>query len=186
MKKRIFVINSLLIVILFFLLTIPVLINQTFVQNSENSENVYGTRTVTNKDLVIIPNSSDFNGYAQFSSQTFIDGILRDEISLTAFPGQVATYRNLYSLYNATQKDIALKIDLTGFNPSHNPLIKNIQGYILQNGEKVYFTSNTPLSYTLKKGRRGYLTLELDTDPQLKANSRISLPLTLTANFTQD
>jgi hypothetical protein len=95
-----FIINTLLTLLLSMVLIIPVALNYFVVAEEGSDGIVAGARSLTTKDINILPNLEDFNGYVSFAPQPILDGKLTDTLSLTAFPRQKATYRGLYTIYN--------------------------------------------------------------------------------------
>jgi hypothetical protein len=89
--------------VLLAVLILPVLGVHTFVAYEYVPEGlVSGARDINQSEINILPNATDFNGYVSFNPSSFANGVYRDQVELTLFQRQKATYRGLYSIYNLT------------------------------------------------------------------------------------
>lgn len=113
MKKFRLLINPLLLIFLVSILTIPFVLSETVVQPVKDLGSVAGFTTVTNKDLAIYPNFSDFDGYVSFVPSRIINGRYSDQLTLTSFRGQIAIYHRLYTVFNDSDSFIALRLALS-------------------------------------------------------------------------
>ncbi len=104
--------NLALTLILFGLFMVPVIAIHRMVsfETVPNKGVVAGARTIDSSDLNIIPNTSDFDKYASFAPHSFENGVYKDNVTVTSFQRQQATYRGLYTLYNVSKDPIKLTI----------------------------------------------------------------------------
>lgn len=112
MKQLRFLLNPLLLIILLGILTIPFVVSESVVQPTKDAGIVAGFRTITNKDLTIYPNFSDFDGYVTFTPSQIINGRFSDQLTLTSFRGQIAIYHRLYTIFNDSNSPVALRLVL--------------------------------------------------------------------------
>lgn len=94
------------------LLVFPVLTGQLLLGEPLEKGSVAGIKTPSLNRVSILPNLLDFNGYASFTHLVKNTLSYQDQLTLTVFTGQIANYRNLYSIYNTNTLPILLKAEL--------------------------------------------------------------------------
>lgn len=104
--------NFSLLLILLGLLVFPSLVGQSLLGKPSERGLVAGIETVSLNRVSILPNLFDFNGYARFIHLVKNTTSYQDKLVLTVFAGQIASYRNLYSIYNTNNSSILLKVEL--------------------------------------------------------------------------
>ena len=112
MKTLRFLLNPLLLIFLVGILTIPFVLSEAVIQPTKDLGSVAGFATVTNKDLAIYPNFSDFDGYVSFAPSRIVNGRYSDQLTLTSFRGQIAIYHRLYTIFNDSDSFIVLRLAL--------------------------------------------------------------------------
>ncbi|MCA9391736.1 hypothetical protein KC614_00840 [candidate division WWE3 bacterium] len=122
--------NVVLMAFFLGLLVLPVVGVGSLVSLSDFEGFVAGANTVTGEDVNIIPNVQNFNGYVEFAPSEIADGVYRDEVGVTSFQRQRATYRGLYTVYNVSDnKTVSLQListGLTGASDAYESLIVSL------------------------------------------------------------
>src|SRR3989338_6078557 len=114
-----FLINFLLISILATILTIPIVTNHFLISFSDEPGIVAGVASISEKEINILPNLTDFNGYVRFAPSQIKNGQYQDTVQLKVFQRQKASYQGLYTLYNQTlDRPLTVEITTTGVNNS--------------------------------------------------------------------
>lgn len=202
MKQLRFFLNPLLLIILIGILTIPFAVSEGIIRPSKDLGHVAGFRTVTNKDLAIYPNFSDFNDYVSFNPTPIVNGRYSDSLTLTSFRGQIAIYHQLYTIYNDSETPIALRLVLEQppFSTSFESLILSLHStnesactskndacrlltIFVKNGEIINRESQILI---LTAGASAQITATITGFPDSSSStSQISLDISLLANFAE-
>ena len=100
------IVNSALLFLLLAIMVMPLVgSNVLITYNTSPVGMVAGARTISPRDVNILPNLGDFGEYVKFAPQDITDNVYRDTVSLTVFQRQKANYRGLYSIYNLSERD---------------------------------------------------------------------------------
>lgn len=202
MKQLRFLFNPLLLIILIGILSIPFAVSEGVVRPAKDLGKVAGFRTVTNKDLAIYPNFSDFDGYVSFEPTPIANGRYFDNLTLTSFRGQIAIYHQLYTIYNDSEMPIALRLVLEQppFSASFESLILSLhqgnepacttkdaacrpQTIFVQNGEIIKGESQV---LTLAPGASAQITATIIGLPDSSTSTlQVPLDISLLANFAE-
>lgn len=161
--------NLLLLSFLLVLLIAPAATSHLLVSGPVPLGTVAGTRTaaVTKDDVTILPNLSDFNGNVDFTPQGLSDGIYRDTVMLTVYPRHIASYNELYRIYNNSGRTLRLKLETgppTGNTYAYQALEAQLSDEILDPNQKAV------------------VNVTITGDPAVAeylSNTRIHLPLTI-------
>jgi len=149
------IINSLLVGSLVSLLVLPIIVAQQLISFQVAPGGlVAGIRTIDERVVNVIPNTTDFNEYVSFNPGVIYDGKYTDTISLTSFQRQKETYRGIYSIYNLSiDQYIQTQITSTGIVPTDD----TFERAIIWIGAEPYklkreLTSGTTIIEGLEKG----------------------------------
>lgn len=111
-SKLRFLLNPLLLIFLLGLISMPIVISGSIVKVDQSLGEVAGTQTVSDQELVVYPNFSDFDGYVRFEPTRVVNGRYQDTLTITAFRGQTASYHKIYRVYNNAKIPMKVKVFL--------------------------------------------------------------------------
>lgn len=114
-------INFTLTLVLTVILLIPIISAHFVISPVDQKGFVAGLKSISEKEINIIPNFKDFNDYVAFSPSLIQDGKYQDILGITSFARQKALYRGLYSIYNISA-DQSLSIELVTPGIAQNSL----------------------------------------------------------------
>jgi len=178
------ILNILLLTALVLLLAVPTAINFGFLQKPNTTEKVAGLQTLAYQDFLIQPNLTDFGELANFSEPQDTNGEILENVALTFFPNQIATYRRLFSLSNNLPQKKTLTVTIkskTGLDSNIN-----VVGQI-ENGEKYpVFQLNQPFVLSLKSHSQAYLTILLSQKTNGVASRQLPLQIVFSWEAAQD
>ena len=105
------IVNLGLLTVLLVLLALPALSAELIVAQPTEKGTVAGVRSVAPQNFSVIPNVKDFNGYVSFAPQALNAGSYQDNLSITAFRRQKASYYGVYTIYNVSS-DETFKVEV--------------------------------------------------------------------------
>lgn len=132
------VVNFGLIIVLLAIMTIPLVGSSVLITYNEPTEGlVAGARTISPRDVNILPNLTDFGQYVKFAPLDMRDNVYRDTLSLTVFQRQRASYRGVYSIYNLSERDsIAVEVVTSGVDLASDSF-ESLVGVLSSTGESL-------------------------------------------------